>query len=83
MVGVGDVAGREHARRARLERLRDEDAVSDRDPSLLGELGSWLDADPDDDEVGGRAVPSARRTPSTRSAPSIVSTAALPMKRTP
>ena len=58
VVGVGDVAGGEHAVRAGLQVLVDEDPVVDGDPGLLGELGARLHADADDHEV---AVEHARR----------------------
>ena len=51
VVGVGDVAGGEHAGRAGLQVLVDEDAVVDGEPGLRGELGARLHADADDHEV--------------------------------
>ena len=51
VVGVGDVAGGEHAGRAGPQVLVDEDAVVDREAGLGGELGARLHADTDDHEV--------------------------------
>ena len=51
VLGVGDVAGGEHARRAGLEALVDEDPVVDGEPGLGRELGARLHADADDHEV--------------------------------
>ena len=51
VVGVGDVAGGEDARRAGLQVLVDEDAVVDGEPGLGGQPGARLHADADDHEV--------------------------------
>ena len=74
VMGVGDVAGGEHARDAGLEALVGQDAVVDWMPGGLGQPGARRNADADDDEVGldrrrrhgsGPARPS--RSPSKRS----------------
>ena len=46
---AGDVAGREHAWRARLEELVDEHSAVDGEPGLFGERGRRTDADADND----------------------------------
>jgi hypothetical protein len=51
MLGVGNVAGGEHAGHARLELLVDEDAVVQVEAGVRGELDPRLHANADDDEV--------------------------------
>ena len=64
--GVGparDVARREDAGRARLEVLVDDDAPIDGESRFLGELDARLDADADDDDLGGERGAAGQRDP--------------------
>src|SRR5918992_3768757 len=53
VLGVGDVAGGEHAV-GRPQPLVDQDAVVDREAGPLGQVGVGPDPDPDDHNVGGQ-----------------------------
>ena len=74
VVGIGDIAGGEHAGRAGSQVLVDEDPIIHGDSGLRGEFDPRLHPDPDDHEVALDARPSLVRTRSTALSPSKLST---------